>query len=61
MKSLGWLFAGNAAAGRGFGWAAFALWRRAMNSTTGLGSFGAVGKCPAPSWTTTVICPPRSL
>ena len=33
----------------------------AMNSKTGLGSLGAVGKCPSPSLTITVIFPPSSL
>lgn len=50
-----------AEAGRtGFDSAAFAGCRLTMKSTTGFGSFGPVGKCPAPSWTMTVTLPPSS-
>src|SRR6266481_9804506 len=41
-------------------WHIYREWVR-MNSTTGMGSLGASGKCPSPSLIITVICPPSSL
>src|SRR5258706_15131731 len=41
-------------------WHIYREWLR-MKFTTGVGSFGASGKCPSPSLMITVICPPSSL